>query len=527
MSKAQYDVVVVGAGSNSLSAAAYLGKAGKRVLVLEKNSSCGGGVVSREFHPGFIGDTHATGMGLCLPNPAIANDELELLSRHGLKFFHAEAAFSTTFYEGGAILNYRDVDRTCATIAQFSPRDAKVYKEFTQVSARYLPLLLKGLYTPPMPFAGFLGMLESSPEGRVLSTAMLRSAWDVVNDLFESPELKIHLLKWVGEMMISPETKGTGIVPYMLMGIMHAVDMSGVVGGSGQMTAALIRSVQAYGGEIRTGADVVKVLNRNGRATGVVLANGEEILAKDAVVASIHPWDLGDLVEGLEPGLIAAAKSVKLSEHGAINQQLALSEEPIWKGGAVLDSSMGVECVERDMEAVRRSFDEYRYGRMPDHLSPLVFVQSRMDKTRAPEGKAQIYLYHFAPMLLADGGLEGWDAKKQEVADAVFDDFCRYTTNIDRSKILGRLIETPLDHHRHSASMKHGDIFGCGTFTSQFMGRRPIPELGQYRVPGAEGLYLTGPFMHPGGTVTLGGRNTAMRMLMDWGVDLRTVFKSL
>jgi phytoene dehydrogenase-like protein len=527
MTGSSYDVVVVGGGSNSLTAAAYLAKAGKRILVLEKNAACGGGVVSREFAPGFIGDTHATGMGTCLPNPAIQHDELELLSRFGLRFVFAEAAFSTVFDDGTSIMNYRDVDRTCATIAQFSQRDARTYKQFVAECREFLPLLLKGFYTPPMPFPGFIGMLESSAKGRRLSSALLESALDVVNDLFESPELKIHLLKWVGEMMLSPETKGTGIVPFMLMGIMHAIDMSAVVGGSQQMTVALQRCVEAHGGVVRTEAEVVKVLTQGGRATGVALANGETISARDAVIGNIHPWDLGKFVDGLDPALVAAASKVRLSEYGAINQQIALTEVPRWKGGPVLDTSMGVECAKRDLLSIRRGFDEYRYGRMPASLSPLVFVQSRLDPSRAPAGQASVYLYHFAPMQLADGGLEGWGAAKQGVADSVFDTFASYTTNIDRSKIIGRYIETPLDHHRHSASMKNGDIFGCGMYASQFLGRRPIAELGQYRVPGVEGLYLAGPFMHPGGTVTLGGRCTAMRMMMDWGMELRSVFKSL
>jgi phytoene dehydrogenase-like protein len=157
-------------------------------------------------------------------------------------------------------------------------------------------------------------------------------------------------------------------------------------------------------------------------------------------------------------------------------------------------------------------------------LSPLIAIQSNHDATRAPAGKATMYLYHFAPLELEHGGLEGWDAVKEQTADLIFDEFCKYTVNMDRSKVIARHVETPLDHHRHSRSMKHGDIFGVGMYTSQLFGRRPIPELAQYRVPGIEGLYLAGPFMHPGGTVTLGGRATAMKMLMDWKIDLKKAF---
>jgi phytoene dehydrogenase-like protein len=520
-----YDVVVVGGGSNSLTTAAYLAKIGKKVLVLEKNAECGGGVVSMSPAPGFVCDPHATGMITCVPNPAISHDELGLQKKFGLEWVWAEASFSTVFDDGSGLMTYQDLDKSCASIAQFSQRDAEVYRQFVADCREYLPLLLKGFYAPPLPFGGFVSLLEQNAKGRRLVTAMLESAFDVLNDLFESPELKMHILKWVGEMMIHPETKGTGIVPFLLMGIAHSYKAGAVVGGSQNMTTALERSIRHYGSEIRVNAEVVKINLAGGRATGVTLKDGETIAARDAVVANIHPWDLGKFLEGIDPQVVENARRVKLSSHGAINQQFALSEAPIWKAGPQYAPSMLVECLKRDMNGMRAKFDEYKYGRMSrEHLSPLIAIQSNHDKTRAPEGKATMYLYHFAPMVLEKGGLEGWDAIKEETADAVFDEMCKYTTNMDRSKIIARHVETPLDHHRHSIMMRNGDIFGVGTFTSQFFGRRPTPELAQYRVPGLEGFYLSGCTQHPGGTVTLGGRATAMKMLMDWKIDLRKAF---
>jgi phytoene dehydrogenase-like protein len=123
------------------------------------------------------------------------------------------------------------------------------------------------------------------------------------------------------------------------------------------------------------------------------------------------------------------------------------------------------------------------------------------------------------------GAHDAWDARRQEYGDLVWDAFKAFTTNLDDSCILGRLIETPLDHHRHSASMMHGDIFGIGTSGGQILGRRPTPALANYRLPKIAGLYLTGPFMHPGGTVTLGGRATAMVMYQDLGIDLKHGFE--
>ena len=521
-----FDVVVVGGGSNSLTTAAYMAKIGKSVLVLEKNAECGGGVTSMSPAPGFICDPHAAAMGSCIPNPIIAHDELGLLSKFGLEFAWPGANFGTMFDDGTSIITYKDVDKTCETIAKFSQRDAEAYKRFVGECQEILPLILMGYYTPPLGFGDFINLCDSSRVGQRLINSMLISAWDLLNTLFESPELKMHVLKWVGEMMISPEMKGTGIVPFILMGLMHKNNMGVVVGGSQNMTRALERCVESYGGKIRTNAEVVKINVSSGKATGVTLKDGEVINARDAVVGSIHPWDLGDMIAGLDPEVVRNARNVQLSDFGAINQQYALHEAPIWKAGAEHKLSVMNECIARDMTSMRRGFDEYRYGNMPKHLSPLISIPSDFDPTRAPPGKTAMYLYHFAPMIRSNGGLEAWDEAKEGVADAVFEEFCSYTTNMDKSKVIARHVESPLDHHRHSRSMKNGDIFGIAQSTAQLMGRRPTPELAQYKVPGLENFYLVGPFMHPGGTVTLGGRATAMKMVMDWKVDLETAFIS-
>ncbi|HKT71674.1 MAG TPA: NAD(P)/FAD-dependent oxidoreductase [Steroidobacteraceae bacterium] len=523
----QYDVVVIGGGSNSLTAAAYLAKIGKKVLVLEKNAHCGGGVVSMSTAPGFIHDPHASGYVLGVHNPVIAHDELGLQSKFGLQWFSGDVTFSTAFDDDTGIQTFLSLDRSCESIAQFSAKDAETYRRFVNEARAYIPMLLKGMFTPPIPFGAFVGMAEQNRQGQRLVTAMLESAYDVLESIFESPELKMHILKWVAEMMVDAETKGTGLVPFLLMGICHDSKMHGVVGGSANLTRAFERCIVHYGGTIRCNADVVKVNVRAGRATGVTLKDGEVVKAKDAVVANIHPWDLGDYLEGIDPHVVAAARNVKLSSYGALNQQIALAEAPIWRAGPGFAPSMWVECMKRDLNSMRAKFDEYRYGQMTRrHLSPLVSVMSNHDRTRAPAGKAAMYLYHFAP-LAQKGGIENWDEIKEEAAGWVFDEMCKYTTNIDRSKILGWHIESPLDHHRHSKMMRNGDIFGVGSFAHQSNGRRPNADLAQYKVPGLESFYLAGATQHPGGTVLLGGRATAMKMLMDWKVDLNEAFVSL
>lgn len=527
MSK-QYDIVVVGGGSNSLVAAAYMAKAGNSVLVLEKNDQCGGGVVSIEIAPGFINDPHASGYYVCVANPAVTHDELGLFSRHGLEFKYWKAGFATIFDDGTTLTAYSDLDKSCEDIAKFSHKDAETYRAFAADCAELLPILTRGFSTPPLPTGNFLNMLEATPLGRKLAASLFTSAYEIIDHLYESPELKIHIMKWCSEMMENPEIKGTGVVMYQLFGLAHAYDAAIPVGGSKALSNALLRCIEHHGGEVRTGAEVTSLKIRSGDVEGVYV--GDELIeAKKSVIANIHPWRLKDFIPEVDPDVAEAARRVHLSNHGAVNQQFALSERPKLKAGPQFDESLCVEFVEKDVEGCRRVFDEYRYGHIPKHhLSPLTMINSNLDPTRAPEGQATMYLYHFAPCVLADGGLEAWARPEngQAFADAILENYTQYTTNIDSSKIIARHIETPLEHHHHSMNMMHGDIYGIGTTFGQLLGRRPTPELSQYKVPGISSLYLVGPTQHPGGTVTLGGRATAMRMAMDWGMDLKSVFEA-
>ena len=526
----KFDIVVVGGGSNSLTAAAYLAKAGKRVLVLEKNARCGGGVVSVEVAPGFIHDPHATGLMTCMVSPALAKDELGLCGRFGLKFAQWGYAFTTLFDDGSVLATHQDVDRTAESIAQFSTKDAATYRGLGRRCVTLGPLLNAGAATPPMPFSGFMKLLEGSELGAELAAGLFNSAFDVICRYFESVEVRLHYLKWIGEAMENPESNGTGVLVYNLLSLVHGSGAYAVVGGSQSLADALVRCIEHHGGTVRTHAEVTQVTVSSGRATGVTLRDGETIAARDAVIACIHPWNLKTFIPEVDDRTAAEARAVKLSNHGAVNQQISLSREPIFIGGHndVLRNSMVVEFMPRgDFLGMRRIYDGYRYGEIPyGHFNPLAIINSFIDKSRVPSSdQCALYLYHFAPLQLAKGGIAAWDDCKQEYGDLVWESFKKFTTNIDDNAILGRLIESPLDHHRHSASMMNGDIFGIGTAGGQILGRRPTPALANYRVPNIGGLYLTGPFMHPGGTVTMGGRPTAMVVYQDLGIPLGRGFE--
>lgn len=515
------DIIVVGAGSNSLTTACYLAKAGLSVVVLEREEQCGGGVVSVTTAPGFTHDSHAMGYLVCRANPAIRADELQLETKFGLKFGFGEAPFASLYPDGGGLISYTDFDKSLKEIAKYSDKDARAYTQLVEEANELLPILQRSFFAPPMPYDGFMKLLASSEQGRKLKNAMEGSVVDFLNARFESPEVKVHMAKWAAELMSAPDLPGTGLTMYLILGMGHKYKMGTVVGGAKSMTNALIACLKHHGGELRTRTTVEKLVVSGGRCTGVVLDTGEVLTARRAVVGNIHPWDIGTMVPGVPRDVAERARQCKLSEYGAVNQQIALSERPNWVGGDEYHKATLVECLSPDWDKFIQPYHDYRRNQMDlSNLGPLAGPQSNFDPSRAPAGQCALYLYSFAPLQIEGG----WQARKQEVADAIFDWFSTFTTNIDHSKILGRLVETPAEHHNHSRIMRNGDIMGIAMTADQLLGARPTKDLAQYRVPGVEGLYLTGCTTHPGGTVTLGGRASAMRIYDDFGIDLRVGF---
>jgi phytoene dehydrogenase-like protein len=288
---ASYDIVSMGAGHNGLVAAAYLAKAGKKVLVLERKAYPGGGVTTRELNtPGYWHDEHSSVHIMIQGNPMLRQDELGLFSKHGLQYRYSTTPHATIFSDQSVLFSYKDLDRTCEGFARISEKDAEAYRAFVKISQQVLEFFMPGLYTPPPPLGELVAMLDRSEQGRLILDFMTRDCLDLVNQLFESDKIKIHLLRLVSENLQCPNEMGTGMGVLLMPGIIHTYGVSQPVGGSGKLTEALVRCLESHGGEVRCNAEVERILTSGGRATGVRLTGGEEIRAKDAVIGAIHPW---------------------------------------------------------------------------------------------------------------------------------------------------------------------------------------------------------------------------------------------
>jgi phytoene dehydrogenase-like protein len=516
---ADADILAIGSGHNGLVAAAYCAVAGKKVLVLERNPWFGGGVVTRELtRPGFKHDQHSMSHIFIQGNPLLLHDELGLKSRYGLKYLFPETPMMSVFEDGRTLKLYRDTEKSAADIAKFSAKDADAFRKVSQQAAQWLPMIQASLYTPPMPVGAGNAMLDSSFEGRELWRVMQMSSHDHLRELFESDEVRMHFARVAGENLVSPDEKATGIGMYVFLGFLEKFGFGVAVGGAGSLTNALIACIEAHGGSVVANAQVREVLTAGGRATGVVLDDGTRHMAKDAVIGAIHPHLLPELVPSMEPQAAKSALRTQITDAACITVHAALDAQLKFKAEGV-DAVM-VELMPDSYETLRRAFDDLRYGGFV--RTPLIGLGSlsQYDPSRVPEGKAILHAWDYVPYHRPDGA--SWDDTKRDYAGKMIARMGDFIENIPEV-LLDYHVDSPVDMERTSPSFLRGDLHGIATTTYQSGAHRPTPELGQYRVPGVDRLFLVGPFQHPGGGVFGAGRATAQVLLEDLDIDIEDV----
>jgi phytoene dehydrogenase-like protein len=523
----KYDAIVIGAGHNGLVTAAYLAKAGRKVLVLERRDVLGGACVTEEVWPGFKVSTAAYVNSLL--RPEIIRD-LEL-KKYGFEMLPRSPSSFTPFPDGRYLMMGPDKEMTRREIAKFSPKDADAYPKYedmlTRVADFLEPLLTK---TPPDPFGGFRDLwtlgnlgLKFRKLGRDVATEAVEiltgAAAPILDRWFESDQLKATIATdAVIGAFAPPSHPGTAYVLFHhVMGECDGVrGVWGYVrGGMGTISNSIAQAAQARGTEIRKNADVARIITRDGSVAGVALRDGTEFHAP--VVASCADANVTFLKlmdpKELPPEFVRAVRRIDYSS-ATVKINVALNEPPQFKclpGAGVGPQHHGTMHVCPGMEYIERAYDDAKYGRWARDPMLECTMATALDGTLAPPGMHILSMFiQYAPYHLKDST---WDVEKDKFADRCFDVLNEYAPNF-KSSVIDRQVLTPVDMER-VYGLTGGNIMQGTMSLSSMFSFRPVAGYADYRTP-VRGLYLCGAASHPGGGVMgASGLNAAREILKD------------
>lgn len=522
----KYDAIVIGAGHNGLTNAAYLAKAGLDVLVVERNAYVGGATVSRELHPDW---TYSNCSYVCsLLRPELARD-LEL-PRHGLQV--VPYGGGVTFMQNGDHFgNHFDHERQYREMARFSKRDANAYERYTADVMKQTRLIRSFLLRrPPDPTSLKLrdlrdltefasAFLELGEEGFADTLRFwTKSVADYLDEYFETDVIKAHLAgSGIIGTALGVYSPGTAyVLLHHYMG-----DVDGNVGswgyargGMGAVSASITKALLSYGGEIATDADVDQIIVHGGHARGVALKDGTEYLA-DIVVSNLDPkrtfLDIMDPVD-LPKDVIKKAENFKIrGSSGKLN--IALDGLPTFNGIDPKSNLMYGDMHFSDtMERMERAYDDWKDGTWSKDPYLDMMIPSMADPTMAPPGKHMMSVFvQYAPPKIE--GRDWTDEDKDGFEKSVLDQISRYSPNF-RDLILHCETRTPREIEAE-VGLTEGNIFQGELTFDQLLFNRPFPGYAQYRGP-VQGMYMCGSGTHPGGGVMAApGANAAREILHD------------
>jgi len=530
----QYDAIVIGAGHNGLTAAAYLARAGRKVLVLERRHVVGGAAVTEEIYPGF--KYSVCSYVVSLLRPEIIR-ELEL-ARHGLEMLPLDGTFSP-MPSGDYLWRTNDHAQTFRDISRHSRIDAEAYDEYgramVEMSRFAKPIL--GM-TPSDPFSmrlrdlrplldiltRFRGLPDTDRYNQLQLLTM--SAADFLDQWFETDVLKATMsASGIIGTFLGVRSPGTAYV--LLHHYMGEIDGAfrswGLArGGTGMLSESIASAARAAGAEIRLEAPVSKVLVSNGRATGVVLENGDYVLA-DTILSSVDPrLTFMKMVgsEHLPTEFVDDIRRYKFrGSSGKVNLALdGLPDFAALKGAG--PHLRGAISISPSVDYMERAYDQAKYGQFSRRPYIDIVIPSLTDPSVAPPGKHVMSCFvQYAPYDLrepAGGGsatsdTPQWDLHREAFGDAVIDTIAEYAPNL-KDLILHRQVLTPLDIER-TFGLTEGNIFQGELTLEQLFVLRPAPGWADYRTP-IKGLYMCGSATHPGGGIMgAPGRNGAMKAM--------------
>jgi phytoene dehydrogenase-like protein len=513
-----YDALFLGTGHNALVAQAYLARSGLRTLALERAAEPGGGLrtETNPLFPGVVHHPHSFFHRAITRMPWFRDLELE---RHGVRYLQPELNVAMLRRDGRALEWWTDLDRTVASFAQFSTRDAEALRRWTEEFRPIVErILIPESQSPPLEPGRRRALLARSRLGRRLLEVSALSPLEFVTREFEHDAVRAGLLFFNGLREVDLRLPGFGHAIPALLASPAKAQMC--IGGSGNLARGLVADVTAHGGEIRCGANLRRIVLRQGRAAGVELDTGETITA-DAVVSGLNPQQTFlDLLPASETAAALRASAAGfaynlLAPLFALN--VTLNEPPHWAAAAQRPELGHAFMFIVGLERLGQFHDivaAHERGEIP---SPVAWgaCPTLFDPTQAPAGKHVAFLWEKLPYALR-GNAVNWDAERDAHGRRLLDTWAEYAPNL-KGAVLDAGARSPLDTERTLPNMRGGDLL-VGSFANGQVGwNRPFAGAGTYRTP-VPGLYLCGGSTHPGGNVTgLCGYNAARVLVTDAG----------
>lgn len=522
---ANYDAIIIGGGHNGLTSAAYLAKAGKKVLVLERRHRVGGAAVTEEIYPGF--KYSVCSYVVSLLRPEVIRD-LEL-PKYDLEIIPLDSTF-TPMPDGDYLFRCSDHARTRREISRHSTTDAEAYEQYGQLMVQ-MAMAVKPLLgmIPPEPTTwkpkDLFGLASVGNQFRGLGEKLLydltklmtMSSADFLDEWFETDVLKATMSASgiIGTFM-GPRSPGTAyVLLHHYMGELDGAFRSWgfARGGTGEISRVIADAARHHGAEIRTQAPVDQVLVKHRRAFGVVLQSGEEIHAK-VVVSGVDPKrTFLKMLDGqhLDTEFATQIKNFKIRGSSAkVNLSLdalpnftAMPGKGPHLGGAI--------SISPSLDYIEHAYDDAKYGDFSRQPYMDIILPSMLDPSMAPPGKHVMSIFvQYAPYHLKHGT---WPEKREAFGDAVINTLSEYAPNL-KDILLHRQVITPWDLEQEFG-LTEGNIFQGELTLDQLFFLRPVAGWAKYRTP-IKNLYLCGACTHPGGGVmAASGRLAALAVLKD------------